>query len=148
MESIYEGSSTHRRIQQCLVDGNGLFGSMNGNSTAFYFFYQVEAVSGTTESKLDGGILDDIELTLIDFLIPTFFPNECGSGGTTRKLQENDGRYFGLTSKPADFVLRGCKYTNFDNSRNNLLLLISLIVSLQSTVGGPLYSLASSLVGQ
>jgi hypothetical protein len=93
-----------------LADVDGLYGTTEGDSVSIYFFYQVEAIAGTSETSMNSRVLADLELTLVDFMILKIFRDDCG--GSERKLQADasaTGQYVGISSKPADFVLRGCK---------------------------------------
>jgi hypothetical protein len=99
--------------EACLVDLDGIYGSQDGDYIAIYFFFQVEAFPGITEAQMNAAILKDIEITIVDFLIPRLFVDDCGPTTEERKLQPSAGTtegYVGLSSKPADFVLRGCKF--------------------------------------
>jgi len=100
-------TTTTNTAPNCLSKEDGSYGSIEkGEQISVYFFYQVEAEQGTTESLMNAVILDDVEITLIDFLIPKLF-EECGA----TEHQTNDSlRYLGISSVPADFVLRGCKF--------------------------------------
>jgi hypothetical protein len=89
----------------CLSMEDGGFGSTNGDQVQLLFFYQVEATTGTTETQMNGAILGDIEITLVDFMIPVFF-SEC----RTPTPASYPGEFVGLSAKPADFVLRGCEF--------------------------------------
>ena len=106
--------SRELQSSDCLVNEAGNFGTeVGGDRVPIYFFYQVEATPGTTETILNGVILDDIEITLVDFLIPRLF-DECSlsSGQQQASAPSNelpDERYVGISASPADFVLRGCK---------------------------------------
>jgi hypothetical protein len=97
----------------CLSTEDGGFGSTNGDQVQLPFFYQVEAAPGTTETQMNGAILGDIEITLLDFMIPVFF-SDCRTPTPASGTAENPGSYpgefVGLSSKPADFVLRGCEF--------------------------------------
>ena len=91
----------------CFPTEDGVFGSQDGEQVNAFFFYQVEATPGTTETQLNGIILDDIEKALLKLLVPFFF-SECVAASKTTK--SHSGSYMGMSSKPADFVLRGCKW--------------------------------------
>ena len=109
-------SPSKRELQSsdCLVDEDGNFGTEEmGERVSIYFFYQVETIPGITETMMNSVVLNDIEITLVDFLIPRLI-DECslsmdrqqatsGSNGST------NGRYVGMSANPSDFVLRGCK---------------------------------------
>ena len=95
----------------CLAKTDGSYGSDDGDRVPIYFFYQVEAIPGTTETLMNGVVLDDLEITLVDFLLPRLF-DECSSSAQASTLEspiQRNGRYVGISSNPADFVLRGCK---------------------------------------
>lgn len=104
---------SERELQSsnCLVDEDGNFKTEEGGEkVSIYFFYQVEAIPGTTETMMNSVVLDDIEITLVDFMIPRLF-DECRLSidhqqATTGLANE---KYVGMSANPADFVLRGCK---------------------------------------
>lgn len=101
---------TISNAQGCLPTEDGNYGSQEGDAVSVFFFYQVEASRGTTETQINGIILDDIEITLLDFMIPIFFQQCSATAETTRSSREAGG-YIGMSSKPADFVLRGFECT-------------------------------------
>jgi hypothetical protein len=94
----------------CLSTDDGGFGSAEGDQVQFFFFYQVEATPGTTETQMNGAILGDIEISLVDFMIPVFF-SECRAHTPVAVRVEYPGQLVGLKSNPADFVLRGCEFS-------------------------------------
>ena len=102
------------QFSDCLVNEDGSFGAEEGGERVpIYFFYQVEATPGATETIVNGVVLDDIEITLVDFLIPRLF-DECSlSSGqqqtSTLPEESTNERFVGISASPADFVLRGCK---------------------------------------
>jgi hypothetical protein len=96
----------------CMVDAAGNVGSMKGDVTLYDFFYQLEVTPGMTAEDVDLNLLGDIEIAMANELIPVLFPEQCGDG---RKLQVDmtttvEGRYIGLSTRPPDFVLSGCKF--------------------------------------
>lgn len=124
-DSSPQGASSSRALQEtgspmpiedvtidnahgCLPTEDGNYGPQEGDAVSVFFFYQVEASPGTTETQINGIILDDIEITLLDFMIPIFF-QQCGTTAETTRREAS--RYIGMSSKPADFVLRGFECT-------------------------------------
>lgn len=94
----------------CLVRVDGSYGSEEGSITTIYFFYQVETIPEITETLLNGVVLGDIEITLVDFLIPRLF-EECSSSEISILESSILRRYLGISANPADFVLRGFECT-------------------------------------
>ena len=92
----------------CLSTEDGNFGSEIGDQVNLFFFYQVEATPGTTETQMNGVILGDIEITLLDFMIQALV-SECMPAALSSGRVGNTGEFVGLSAKPADFVLRGCE---------------------------------------
>ena len=105
------GPTVSPTMMRCVVDSFGSVGSMAGDRTLYDFFYQLQVVEGMTAEEVDDNLLKNVEVVMANELIPDLFPELCG---LRRKLQDNDsstagGYYVGLSTKPPDFVLYGCK---------------------------------------
>jgi len=99
----------------CSVNAAGNTGSMDGDAFMYDFFYQLELAEELSAAEVDDTLLVEIEQAMANALIPDLFPMQCGTfhrvggRGGRRKLQDSP-RYIGLTTRPPDFVLRGCKF--------------------------------------
>ena len=93
----------------CTVNSAGNTGSMRGDATLYDFFYQLELVPGLSVEEINDTLLKEIEIVMADALIPDLFPNQCGRRRKRRRLQDA-GSYVGLSTRPPDFVLNGCKF--------------------------------------
>jgi hypothetical protein len=95
----------------CKADGDGDFGSMNGDATEVEYVYQMELFPGVTTQEA----IDQIEKEVVNFLLSDIFPNECAP---TKRLNRVDdfgpvpvqvGFYNGITAKPQDTLATRCK---------------------------------------
>ena len=94
-----------------MVDSNGNVGIIKGDATLYDFFFQLEVVAGMTAEEVDDNLLPEVEVAIANSLVPDLFPKQCGR---RRNLQGSNGpglqgRYLGLSTRPPDFVLNGCK---------------------------------------
>ena len=92
----------------CTVNSAGNTGSLSGDATLYDFFYQLELVPGLSVEEINDTLLKEIEISMANELIPALFSDQCGRRKIRRKLQES-GSYVGLSTRPPDFVLNGCK---------------------------------------
>lgn len=95
----------------CTVNTAGMVGLMEGDRTLYDFFYQLQVAEGITAEEVDDNLLPEVEIAMANALIPRLFPHQCSGG---RMLQDamlvaSEGRYIGLSTRPPDFVLSGCR---------------------------------------
>lgn len=93
----------------CTANSAGNTGSSNGDATLYDFFYQLEVIPGLSVEEINDTLLKEIEIAMANELIPSLFPAQCGTQLKLRRLQDT-GRYVGLSTRPPDFVLNGCKF--------------------------------------
>ena len=93
----------------CTVNSAGNTGSTIGDPTLYDFFYQLELVPGLSVEEINETLLKEIEVAMANALIPDLFPDQCGRRRKRRRLQDA-GSYVGLSTRPPDFVLNGCKF--------------------------------------
>lgn len=88
----------------------GMFGSDRGNTAIVVFIYQVELEPEITLGQLATELLPQLEIEMLDLMIPFIFDTFCG---LFRRLMEGPRNYSGLSAMPRDYVLREGKVTSW-----------------------------------
>jgi hypothetical protein len=92
-------------LPECAVDVTGFYGDATAPPSELDFFYQVEVVVGTTAGDLETEILDKLERSIINRILPTLFSDECARRiRIRRRLQTTVS---GISTQVADQVLEG-----------------------------------------
>ena len=151
------GTSQQQQQPLCKIQDDGSYGNTQdgGDDITVFFFYQVEAIPGTNDTQMNSVLLGEVEHTLASLLLPALFEeckyptvNRNGLLSTMTKETEfvisskaTTGEYVGFSSKPADFVLRGCKScqacVKSTNPFFNRLILTPFLSLVECTLGAP-----------
>jgi hypothetical protein len=95
----------------CTVDGAGNWGIIQGDTTLYDFFYQLEVVPGLTAQQVDATLLGDVEVAMANAMIPGLFPQQCGRRRLQISAPTSANQFVGLSTTPPDFVLDSRAYS-------------------------------------
>jgi hypothetical protein len=115
MPTIHDFLDIPSRNSKLCRSKQGMFGSERGESHLVVFVYQVELDPGTTKSEFETTVLPQLEVTVIDMLVPYAFDNICGLFRSLNKVTDN---YAGISALPSDHILTDgelcvqCVYTS------------------------------------
>lgn len=97
---------------ECSPDVNGMFGSDEGTEQSLEFYYQVETLPLDDAEQATREILDKVETSVSQTLLPSLFSDTCALAARSRMSNEEEPHrqlveMKGITTLPQDTVLQG-----------------------------------------